>query len=159
LKPSNIMVGAFAEVQVMDWGLAKLLTDDRTEAEAGCTEPDSTIATVRSAIPEWASRPGTLLGTPAYMAPEQARGEVDQLDERSDVFGLGAILCEILTGQPPYTARAGNEVLRQTGCCNLAEAQERLAKCGADEALTALCRACLSVERDDRPRDAGAVAQ
>ncbi len=158
LKPSNIMVGAFGEVQVMDWGLAKLLSGGHAETVADSAQLDSTIATVRSAIPEWASRPGTLLGTPAYMAPEQARGEVDQLDERCDVFGLGAILCEMLTGQPPYTGRDGNRLLRQTQHCNLAEAQERLAKCGADDALTALCRACLSVEPDDRPRDAGAVA-
>ena len=106
LKPSNVMVGGFGEVQVMDWGLAKVLgraaspTRPRTAA-GGPHEPQ--VTTVRTAGRRARTRrPGAVLGTPAYMAPEQARGEVDGLDERADVFALGAILCEILTGQPPY---------------------------------------------------------
>ncbi len=96
LKPSNVMVGAFGEVQVMDWGLAKVLRPHERGAAAF-----SAVRTVRSASGD-ESREGQAMGTPAYMAPEQARGEVDSLDERADVFGLGAILCEILTGRPPF---------------------------------------------------------
>src|SRR5262249_12655753 len=90
LKPDNGMVGEFGEVQVMDWGLAKVITAAEVvgKAEAGAGEG--------------LTRVGAVIGTPAYMAPEQARGEVEQLDERCDVFGLGGILCEILTGQPPF---------------------------------------------------------
>src|SRR5262245_13723505 len=91
LKPDNIMVGAFGEVQVMDWGLAKVL--DRP-GEEGTVHPASDVRLQTQA--------GTVAGTPAYMAPEQARGEVGQLDARADVFGLGAILCAILTGRPPF---------------------------------------------------------
>src|SRR5262249_51529116 len=70
---------------------------------------------------------GSVLGTPAYMAPEQARGEVDRLNERCDVFGLGAILCEILTGSPPYGG-ATLYVLAQAGAGLLEDALDRLAR-------------------------------
>ena len=116
LKPSNVMVGAFGEVQVMDWGLAKVLTDGGVARRVGRARADAerdVIATVRSGSDADDSQAGSVLGTPAYMAPEQARGEVDRVDERADVFGLGAILCEILTGQPPYTGRRQAEVVRK----------------------------------------------
>ena len=100
LKPSNVMVGSFGEVQVMDWGLAKVLPRGGI-ADEGETQPprETVIMTVRSGSAGSGSdsQAGSVLGTPAYMAPEQARGEIEQIDERADVFGLGAILCEILT--------------------------------------------------------------
>src|SRR5262249_43078848 len=102
LKPGNVMVGAFGEVQVMDWGLAKILGGERAAETATRAEEVSTLFTVRTAANDSSTQEGTVMGTPGYMAPEQARGEVESLDERADVFGLGAILCVILTGQPPY---------------------------------------------------------
>src|SRR5262249_15728271 len=114
LKPSNVMVGKFGEVQVMDWGLAKVLASrDRQRPEESPT--DGTVIRTRQIASESTphgsglatppTRAGSVLGTPAYMAPEQAGGEIERLDLPSDVFGLGAVLCEILTGQPPYVDR------------------------------------------------------
>ena len=102
LKPANVMVGAFGEVQVMDWGLAKVLTD-QPEAPEPTAADDGLRTEIRtSREPDSATQAGSVLGTPAFMSPEQAGGEVSRVDERSDVFGLGAVLCAILTGQPPY---------------------------------------------------------
>jgi WD40 repeat protein len=161
LKPANVMVGAFGEVQVMDWGLAKLLgadggaTHDPAAAgtEANC---GTVIQTARE--PDSGTLAGSMLGTPAFMAPEQAGGELSRIDERTDVFGLGAILCVILTGQPPYAGKSGEEIRLMAIRGTLAEAHLRLDLCGADAKLVELCRQCLSPEREARPRDAGAVA-
>jgi serine/threonine protein kinase len=84
LKPTNVMIGAFGEVHVLGWGMARLTAHSEVKAE-----PDHT------------SDLSCVMGTPVYMPPEQARGEV--ADTRSDVFGLGGILCAILTDQPPFT--------------------------------------------------------
>ena len=95
------MVGAFGEVQVMDWGLAKVLTS--RDREGADSEPAASVTeTDNRRQPENLTQAGTVVWTFAYMPPEQARGDVRHLDKRSDVFGLGAILCEILTGKPPY---------------------------------------------------------
>jgi serine/threonine-protein kinase len=156
LKPSNIMVGAFGEVQVMDWGLAKVVARGRAEDQA--TPPASTIFTVRMSAEGFSSQAGTVVGTPAYMAIEQARGEVAGLDERADVFGLGAILCELLTGEPPY--RGGHEEAHwQAARGELADAFARLQASGAEAELLTLAKDCLAKERDERPRDSGVVAE
>jgi serine/threonine-protein kinase len=160
LKPSNVMVGAFGEVQVMDWGLAKVLPDEeptRTGAE-DTRRNRSTLQTLRGDRPEAASQPGQVLGTLAYMPPEQARGEVERLDERADVFALGAVLCTILTGQPPYRGRPKAVLHWQAQTGDVADALERLARSGAEEELVLLARRCLSAEPAERPRNAGEVA-
>ena len=156
LKPVNIMVGAFGEVQVMDWGLAKVI--GRLPAMKATVDAEQSIRTARSDSDGSESRAGSVMGTPAYMPPEQARGEIEQLDRRSDVFGLGAILCEILTGQPPFTGRDANEVLRRAGRGDLAEAFARLDGCGADAELVGLEKACLAAEPNDRPANGAEVA-
>ncbi len=103
LKPANVMVGSFGEVQVMDWGLAKVLragsVSDGPGGDAIAT-PGTMIRTPRSSGSD--TQAGSVLGTPAFMPPEQAAGEIDKVDQRSDVFGLGAILCVLLTGKPPF---------------------------------------------------------
>ncbi|MHC5064894.1 MAG: protein kinase domain-containing protein [Planctomycetota bacterium] len=163
LKPANVMVGAFGEVQVVDWGLAKVLgrggvADERKNREA---RSDFTVLeTVRSDGSSHGSDSmlGSVLGTPEYMAPEQASGLVDQLDERSDVFSLGAMLCELLTGLPPY-AGDKTKLLVSAARARLEEAHQRLDDCGADEELIELTKECLLPAPAARPSDAGVVAE
>ncbi len=163
LKPSNVMVGSFGEVQVMDWGLAKVLPRGGVvdDASAGkVTRGETVIATARSGSEgSDISHAGSVLGTPSYMAPEQARGEIDQVDERADVFALGSILCEILTSEPAFVGRSSGEIQRTAGLGDLADALARLDACGADPDLVALTRDCLAREREDRPRSAGELTE
>jgi serine/threonine-protein kinase len=160
LKPTNVMAGGFGEVQVMDWGLAKVLKEGGVADEAPAPRPVelSVIRTVRSGSNVDESQAGSVLGTPAYMAPEQAEGDVEQVDRRADVFGLGSILCEILTGQPAYTGKKAAEVMRKAARGDTAEAMSRLDASGVDAELIALAKDCLAAEMDKRPRDAGVVA-
>jgi serine/threonine-protein kinase len=156
LKPLNVMVGAFGEVQVMDWGVAKALGQSSSEgAEPAAV---SVVETHRTGNPGSATQAGSVLGTYAYMPPEQAAGLTDAVDRRSDVFGLGAVLCELLTGRPPYTGPTADEVKLRALRADLADALARLDGCGAEPELIALAKRCLDPERDRRPPDGRAVA-
>jgi eukaryotic-like serine/threonine-protein kinase len=104
LKPENVMVGSFGEALVMDWGVAKIL--------ASRLDEQATFAGGAPGNPEGTAE-GAILGTPAYMAPEQARGENDRLDERTDVHALGALLYFLLSGRPPLQGADREEILRQ----------------------------------------------
>jgi len=160
LKPANIMVGAFGEVQVVDWGLAKVLQRGGVADEERAREDRmSVVETVRSGPGSYGSDSlaGSVMGTPAYMAPEQAQGEIDKLDERADVFSLGAILCELLTGEPPYL-EGEERALVQAARAHLDPCRARLERCDADAELVQLCLDCLTPARDARPRNADEVA-
>jgi serine/threonine protein kinase len=171
LKPANVMVGAFGEVQVMDWGLAKVLGDPKPAGEVlGDPEPASEDAfaaaetrarTEVSPTPEGGShtRAGNLVGTAAFIPPEQAIGEIARINERSDVFGLGALLAVILTGKPPYVGTTFESLRVQAVRGQLDDCFARLDASGAEPELVALCKKCLAPEPGDRPRDAGEVAQ
>ncbi|MEC7985167.1 MAG: tetratricopeptide repeat protein [Myxococcota bacterium] len=105
LKPENIMIGGFGEVLVVDWGIAKVLgvSDDA----------DDHVSTSRS-IDNWmVTQLGSISGTPSYMSPEQARGDTKNIGEHADIYSLGAILYEILSGKPPFLGRSAIEILEK----------------------------------------------
>jgi hypothetical protein len=160
------MVGAFGEVQLMDMGVAKVLPwSSILRSGLGAVWPTS------SEWPEDATQtyvildecdnytvPGSVMGTWEFMPPEQARGRACEADERSDVFGLGAFLCAILTGKPPYVGLTKEEVKRQARAADLTGAYARLETCGAHPDLIKLAKRCLAKEPNDRPQDASKVA-
>jgi len=106
LKGQNVVLGDFGEVVVLDWGLAKLVDRPDEEQDTPPILPD------RSREADLTLQ-GQTVGTPAYMAPEQAAGRLGLIDHRTDVYGLGALLYEILTGQPPFKGSDTHEVLRR----------------------------------------------
>jgi serine/threonine-protein kinase len=150
VKPHNVVLTADGHVWVLDWGLAKVLA-----------EPDDPVRAAARTEPPLDPGPGktdhgTTLGTPGYMAPEQARGEPGP-DERADVFALGSVLCQILTGLPAFAHPDPAEVWRKNRAGEVAEALARLDGCGPALGLTALAKRCLAPDPEGRPRDAQEV--
>lgn len=146
LKPANVMVGAFGEVLVLDWGLAKVL--GRVEQAS-----EEQVATHRSSDPASMTRVGVVAGTAAFMPPEQASGRIDLIDARSDVYALGAVLHELLSGSPPYRGESSREVLLQVLSGPPAPLPETL-----PAPLVALSRKAMAREPSDRPAHGGEVA-
>ena len=113
LKPENIMIGAFGEVLVMDWGLAKNITGGRRDVRP---EQDEESARARRKLDDlrgFETMNGLIVGTPPYISPEQARGELEKVDARADIWVLGAILYTILTLRPPVEGDSVNEVVEK----------------------------------------------
>ena len=150
LKPANIMVGEYSLVTVMDWGLAKLLDDPQPEVVFNDEDREETLEELHTVS-------GTVFGTPGYLAPEQARGETEAIDRRSDVFGLGCMLCEILTGSPPFRSDGPADAWRRAATGDIAEAIAWLKSSGGPEPVVRLACRCLAADRAARPADAGAV--
>lgn len=141
IKSRNVMVGESGEAQLISWSLA--------------TFPG---AVTQEELLRYPSRTGVVVGTPTYIPPEQARGQ--PADERSDVFGLGGVLCHILTGEPPFRAVTDMVgLLRVAAAGDLRDAFARLDACGADPELVSLCKRCLAPRPEDRPADGQAVAE
>jgi serine/threonine protein kinase len=122
LKPENIMVGPFGEVLVMDWGVAKILCQPAESSSLPKAPADSPAGATGTAH-------GAIIGTCGYMSPEQARGEVEGLDERTDVYALGALLRFMLPGEPMPRALAA--------VCAKAMAPERQNRYGSVQNLSA----------------------
>jgi eukaryotic-like serine/threonine-protein kinase len=159
LKPANIMTGDFGLVTVMDWGLAKMPGENEVDAPAvkgpapaGTAAGDSALHTMPK------TEAGVTFGTLGYLAPEQARGEMTGVDKRSDVFSLGAILCEILTGKPAIAEPGAKKNLAKTMRADFSAALGRLEACPVPPSLTRLAKSCLAADPDQRPQDAGQAA-
>ena len=104
------------------------------------------------------TRAGNVFGTPAYMAPEQAHGEVECLDSRTDVFALGAMLCQLLTRKAPNRGDSVREILEKARAGDFEDAYAELDQCRVDSDLVKLTRWCLASDIEDRPADASVVA-
>jgi serine/threonine protein kinase/tetratricopeptide (TPR) repeat protein len=221
LKPSNIMIGRFDEVQVMDWGLAKILQkevisnasldnpknenpkSEKLQSESidsGHLDADQTQVPVeldglvqelsfdaalvdRSVVqsirysanqdlgaselvglsqtrdPSSLTSQGFIIGTLAYMSPEQANGVHEEMDTHSDVFSLGGILARILSGAPPYVADTKMERVHMASSALLQPCFQRLSKSPYDNELIELCQWCLAKDPSDRPKDASIVVE
>jgi WD40 repeat protein/tRNA A-37 threonylcarbamoyl transferase component Bud32 len=150
LKGQNVVLGDFGEVVVLDWGFAKVLgrAEGSTEAApvvlAAETGPCHTVQ-------------GQVIGTPAYMSPEQAEGETDRIDYHTDVYGLGAILYELLTGRPPFAGTEIEEVLRQVR--DAEPVRPRQIWAGVPRALEAVCLRALAKKPEGRYASAGELAR
>jgi serine/threonine protein kinase len=141
LKPENIMLGDFGEVLVMDWGLAKVLGATAPTPDAG----PRVVSTRQSEDSASMTMAGAIMGTPQYMAPEQARGEVETLDPRADIYALGAILFHLLYGRPPVSGRDAMEIVEkvQRGEVEWPPGNELRR---APESLLAVCRKTLALD-------------
>ncbi len=164
LKPSNIMVGDLGEVYVMDWGLARMsgcedIRDLRLRLQEGGIGVGA-LDTITSDAP-LCTLDGAVIGTPAYMSPEQARGDIPLVDHLSDLYSLGAILYELLTGHPPYMPRGSEStparVLGQLLDHPVEFSAETRAQAAAE--LVSICRKAMARDRRDRYSSALGLAE
>ncbi len=152
LKPSNVMLGEFGEVYVMDWGLARVMGADEARLDPAAIDRVPTDATAL----------GSALGTPRYMSPEQIAGRHDQLDARSDLYSLGAILYEILAGEPAWEDEATR--LRMTRSQESLRASpppptQRRPDLSIPDEISQVALRAMAPEPDERYPDAGALAE
>ncbi|HET9480855.1 MAG TPA: serine/threonine-protein kinase [Candidatus Polarisedimenticolia bacterium] len=166
LKPENIMVGSFGEALVLDWGVAKVMQGGAPELEtlpvmppegaagpgAGGLRPDDEAVT----LGHGATAQGAVIGTPAYMAPEQALGQADRLDARTDVYALGAILYFLVAGRPPFAGGSRHEVLRRV--VEGRPSRLREVDRSVPRTLASICEKAMAAEPDRRYESAERMA-
>ncbi len=167
LKPSNVMVGRYGEVYVMDWGLARIIgRPDLHDLRPAAEEASSIRTDLREVRESQEDSPlvtldGSVIGTPAYMSPEQAAGRVVEVDRRSDVYTLGAMLYHLLTGQPPYL-KPGSRLSPHTILALVLNARPTPIHDLAPQVpaeLAAICERAMAREASERYADMSALAE
>jgi uncharacterized protein (TIGR03067 family) len=164
LKPSNVALGEYGEVLVLDFGLSKVVSDgtarDNVDGRISTSTDEQAQKLLPVSLPQDDSREKTLqgqvLGTPSYMSPEQAQGNLHQVDQRSDIYGLGAILYEILTGQPPFFGPDSLSILKQVLHHRPEPPRVRVSSIPAP--LEAICLKALAKQKSERNNSATELA-
>ena len=144
LKPSNVMVGDFGEVVLLDWGLCKVV--------------GQATRSTRSTSDRWKTVHGQIIGTPAYMAPEQAMGLIEQVDARTDVYGLGAILYHLLTLRPPFSGKSNREIVNRVLKEAVVSPRQRAPSEEIPEEVEAIILRCMARDPNGRYVHARALA-
>jgi WD40 repeat protein/tRNA A-37 threonylcarbamoyl transferase component Bud32 len=163
LKPQNVMVGRFGETYVMDWGLARVRRADGGERTATGGDDAEEVDTLRAEIEgedggsPLLTRDGDVVGTPAYMAPEQASGNANVADPAVDVYALGAILYHLLAGRMPY-AEPGRTVGADALLARVRQGPPEPLHDGVPAELRAICERAMARAPRDRYADVGALA-
>ena len=154
LKPQNVLLGKFGVTLVVDWGLAKVI--GRSEEMRSSSSVENTLMPQSAGSVDGETLLGSAVGTPAYMSPEQAAGRWDVIDQRSDVYGLGAVMYYLLTGKPPIDKGNWPEIQQkiQRGLI----LSPRQIRSGIPGALDAICRMAMAVDPDDRYASAALLA-
>jgi WD40 repeat protein len=155
IKPGNVMVGEFGETVALDWGLAKSKDTDDVNAYGLAASLEAIRLGDEASLEK--TTHGQAIGTPTYMPPEQALGQLDCVDERSDVYALGAVLYELLSAHPPYSGKTSKEILAKV----VAEAPEDLSRVSTriPSELIAVCKKAMARAPQDRYQSAKELAE
>ncbi len=156
LKGQNIVMGDFGEVMVLDWGLAKVIGQDSSvQPSTNASDGPGRLSLTRDDSEE-KTMEGSVLGTPGYMSPEQAEGRLKELDQRTDVYGLGAILYHVLTGEAPFTGATASSILARVIQEPPTPPRRHVVTVAPE--LEAICLKCLSKKPSDRYLSASELA-